>query len=516
MKQPKERNEDTEREARRRDLAKGQEMVRVTRVAGRLVVEVIRIGAVFAFALVSACSAPPVTSGEVDSGAPVVADDAGTDPSDAGSPFAREADAALDAEVTREEYCSGMGPAVPLERFTPGAAETEVGTPCGDRLAARTFTYALCTCEGADVRGFLTTRSFDSSGDGALLESGGPVGVNGRYGTGSYTDVGGTFTVAGQGTTEPLRAAGYVRSGGDLSVAPPVEAAGYVRAARDASFGADVALPGVLTVARDLYAEPGATLGTIPIVGGRTVRGRVEVTPPCACAPEELHDVGALVAAAREHNDNDAIGLDPGDLANVVAGGEELELPCGRFYVDAVGGIGSTRIRVSGRAALYVGGDVASLGALDIDLDEDAELDVFVAGDWAAGGAGFVGDRERPSALRVYVAGEGVIDFSGATFFAGNLYAPRAPVQSRGAFFVHGALFARSLEVDGTLTVHYDLDVLDDECRPPESPPTCNACDGSCPGSTCVDGECAPCESDADCCDPLVCYPDGSCGPLLI
>jgi hypothetical protein len=32
----------------------------------------------------------------------------------------------------------------------------------------------------------------------------------------------------------------------------------------------------------------------------------------------------------------------------------------------------------------------------------------------------------------------------------------------------------------------------------------------------CIGGECASCTSDTDCCPPLVCYPDGTCGSLLI
>jgi hypothetical protein len=415
--------------------------------------------------------------------------------------------------IVDDDFCPAGGPLVDVPDM---GGEIEVDR-CTGEVAERVFGHAICSCADTNVAGYLTTRSFDSDVDPeALSESGGPVGVNGQYLTGGYADVGGTFVVAG---AQSLTFAGYVRAGGDLEVGGDVTAAGYINVLRDAWFAGDVLVPGYTEVARDLYQPPGKSMLTVLDVGGERHDQSFAVEPPCPCGPADVIDIGAMVEAARLDNDNAAVGLDPGALANVVGIGVEIELPCGRFYLDSVGGLGGITLRMDGHTALFVGGDVDAVGALDVELGPEGELDLFIAGNLVTIGAGSFGDRSRPSATRVYIGGAGDVVLVGASEFVGNVYAPRSRITSVGAAFVYGSIFGQTIDIPGALIVSYDLDILEvgEDCGQPDAEPgDCDRCDSSCPGNrACVDGACVDCRTDADCCEPLVCWPDGTCGPLM-
>jgi hypothetical protein len=415
--------------------------------------------------------------------------------------------------IIDDDFCPEGGPLVDLPDL---GGEVEVDR-CTGEVAERVFGHAICSCADTNVAGYLTTRSFDSDVDPeALLDSGGPVGVNGQYLSGGYADVGGTFSIAGE---QSLTFAGYVRAGGDLSIGGDVTAVGYIDVRRDARLAGDVVVPGYTEVARDLYQPAGRSMFTVLNVHGQSFTQDVVVDPPCPCDPSDVIDIAWMVEDGRLDNDNAEIGLDPMALANVVGIGVEIELPCGRFYVDSVGGLGIITLRLEGHTALFVGGDVNALGSLDVVLGPEGELDLFIAGDLVSIGAGSFGDRSRPSATRVYIGGAGDVVLVGATEFVGNVYAPSSRITSVGAAFVYGSIFGDTIDIPGALIVNYDLDILEvgEDCGQPDAEPgDCDRCDSSCPGNrACVDGACVDCRSDADCCEPLVCWPDGSCGPLL-
>jgi hypothetical protein len=455
-----------------------------------------------AFCVGFACTGAPAPGGDhdatpVDVSAP-----------DAASSAPRAEDAAPPSEDAG--FCSGSGPVVELPLPSPETPRES----CAGGVAERVFTYALCTCEDLSLAGFLQTRSRDSGRPGEdSVAAGAAVGLNRDYRSGSYTDVGGSFTVAG--TEGPLALAGFLDVRGDASIASSMESAGYVSVARDAYVAGDIRLAGLLTVGRNLHQPPGRALAAVPFVSGRRVSEPVTVAPPCDCPASPIVDVPALTEGARTDNDNASIGLDPRALEAVV-GDVEQTLPCGRYHLTSIGGLGRVRLAIRGRVALFVSGDVQTVGALELDLAPDAEIDVFVAGTIRGVGWGRFGGGDRPAAVRVYVGGAEDITLVGAESFVANLYAPRARVLTDGAMFVEGAIFARAVEARGSLTVHYDRAIhrAGDDC--PDVPPgLCEVCDGSCGSEACVDGECGRCRSDADCCAPSVCL-EGSCQSLLI
>lgn len=458
---------------------------------------------------------------------------------DASTSDAGTADASGDAEVTREAYCSGQGSVIKV----PGATAGSTRDLCTGTVARQRFKNALCVCENADIKGYLATGSFSASQDapGTFTKSGGSVGVNGRFGgliSAGDTEVGGSLRLYGGATF-----GGYVDVYGDYEANGNVDIAGYLKVARDAKLRQGLLLLGHANIGRDVYTRPGTWDPPLwSFIGGERIVQEFALDKPCACEPEDLLDVDAIVRDGKQRNDNQnpAVDLDPAALTRLDFA-RRLELPCGRFYVDEISGVGDLHLVINGRTALFVGGDVSTIGHFDIELGPQGELDLFIAGDLMQVGYGQFGDVNRPSGVRVYVGGDGDLFFRGYQPVGANIYAPRSHLHSDGFIDAKGSLFVRSLYDNGYLKVNYDRDVLDlgddDACNPPKpppppvepppvepppvdppppNPPECaGTCNEMCGQRSCVDGVCQGCSVDSDCCAPLVCYPDGRCGPLL-
>jgi len=353
-------------------------------------------------------------------------------------------------------YCRGTGPAILVgDGVTIGDGDGTPDSVCTGTVAVRTFTRALCTCEGYATSTTLTTDSFDSAaGPYAPGGTSGDVGIDGELRTSALVDVRGGVAVSG--------AAGAVLLA-DLRVAHDLAIAGALGTGVTVTAGGDAHLAGsidlaALTVAGTLTVAPGAGLGGT-VSAGATVRAPVEVAAPCACGTDDLVDIPAFVAGHAADNQDAAIGLAPGRLTDY-HGAVMLDLPCGIYYVGPVRGDGALTLRVTGRAALLVDGDL-SLGApFTVELaTDDAELDLMIAGILSSNQAISIGRADHPARTRVYVGGSGTIELSGDSQLAGNLYAPRAAIALSGTATVHGSLFVRRLDQSGPVTIHYDVDV---------------------------------------------------------
>jgi hypothetical protein len=419
---------------------------------------------------------------------------------------------------THEEFCEGGGPVIVVpDPTTPGSGG------CTPSIARRLFSHALCTCDDTTFAGYLKTRSFSASTDGNHISRGAPVGVNDRLLSGSYVDVGGTLTVTG--TTS---FAGYLKVGGDLELKESLNVAGYLEVYRDAWLESDALVLGYADIDRDLMTQPSVPfVSTFTTVGGDWTEGAFGIDEPCACEPEELLDIDAIIADGQADNHNAVIGLDPGAFSDVI-GVTRWELPCGRFYVDEITGIGDLHLEINGRTALYVGDDVGITGHFDVEIGPEGSLDLFIKDNLVQIGYGQFGEPNQPSKMRVYVGGEGDILFLGYQPVGANIYAPRSRLISAGYVDINGSLFLKDLDAGAYIDIAYDRDIIipgescpppDDEEPPPddeEPPPECfQACNETCGDRGCVDGHCAPCTQDSDCCSPLVCYvATGSCTQL--
>jgi hypothetical protein len=348
--------------------------------------------------------------------------------------------------------------------------QVTVGGACTSSVAAETFTSAVCSCDDTSVAGYLRTRSFRSSaGPDAPEELGGSVGVNQNYITAGLADVGGSFAVAGE---REIAFGGYLKVGEDIRAQPRLTVAGVADVGRDAFLKNDARVLGRFGVGRDLHIEAGASISGIAFVdvGGERSTEQVEVTDPCACAPEQIIDVAALVDAAATDNDNAQAGLEPDDLNVVVGIGAEITLTRGRYYIHQLGGVGSLTLHVSDQVALFVEDDFIATGLFRVDLGPDAELDVFVRDNFAVTGAALFGDPKRPSATRIYVGGTGDVAIAGAGAFVGNLYAPTANILVGGFGKVFGSLFGKNIIAAGFLDLGYDSSILEPgrDCPPVE------------------------------------------------
>ena len=354
-------------------------------------------------------------------------------------------DAAPDAAEVAS-YCQGEGPPL-LE-----------GGGC---WAAPVFERALCACGDVTIAQALRTRMVDE--DAPAPEGRASVASPARFDVGEEWMVGGALVLSEPGGVAP---GGPVRVEGAMRLGGPLTAERGVEVLEEAEVAGDVQVGGDLTVVGALTQPEGAslTVGGAEQLGERRV-APVVVEPPCGCGAAAV-DPAAEVARASADHDNALIGLDP-DALDGVAQDTVLRLPCGRYLLSRVaGGERLIRLEIAGRVALYVEGDLELERDLAITLvGERAELDLFVAGRLISSGTLQLGDRTRPDALRIHVAG-GPLELSGVLGLAGHLYAPTSDLTLTGDAEVFGSMHVRRLDMSGSLTVFFDPVAQELTCAP--------------------------------------------------
>jgi hypothetical protein len=405
--------------------------------------------------------------------------------------------------------CREPGPLVTLSDRSGTASYSA----CTGRLAAASFLNAVCSCGDAHFGNFLRTRGFDSSRGayepGQADDSGASVGVNGTYALAAgFTDVGGSLALAG--ADGPVLA-GSLQVRGDFRCAGDVTVTGAAGVARNAWLSGDLIALGSFTVGGVLHHQ--GSLHALLLSAPTQSEESVSVEKPCACAAEERLPIADLVANAASDNDNVLIHLEPETLTQAT-GSRTLALGCGRYYLDGIAG-GELTLDVSAPAALFVNGSVELDGKLDVRLAPGAELDLFVAGELRVAGAVSLASKERPSAGRLYVAGAGEIPLTSP--WIGNLYAPLARVSASSALEVWGSIFAGQFVSTASASFIFDraLSSAGSACSTPKPPAgSCSRCGWCSGGTACVEGVCAACRRDDDCCSQSVCS-NGSCVALV-
>lgn len=355
-------------------------------------------------------------------------------------------------------YCTGSGPPILVgDGITVGDGDGNPDDVCTGTVAVRTFKRALCTCEAYVTSTPLVTDSFD--GRVAPYAPGsagtaGSVGIDGSLAANAMVTIGGALAVAGTAGASFLVDA---RIASDLDINGPLGMNVAVTAGGDAHIAGDVTLTS-LAVTGTLTVPATATLnGTI--TAGATVRAPVSVPPPCGCAPSDLVDIAAFVANHKTDNNDAAIGLSPDRLTDY-AGDVTLDLPCGVYYVGPIHGSGALDLRITGRVALLVDGDVTLTHPLTIELaTQDAELDLMIGGLVSSNDRISIGDQAHPSRTRLYIGGAGTIQLSGDSLIAANVYAPSSAVALSAPATIFGSLFVRRLDQAAPVTIHYDEDV---------------------------------------------------------
>ena len=403
------------------------------------------------------------------------------------------------------DFCNGKGPLVMV-----GDGQT-TQTLCTGQIAQATFQNALCTCNNAELAGYLLTRGMNSTNPADNSDGGASVGINNSYAiSAGFSDVGGSFDIAG---TQGLTLAGYVAVRGDLRMAGSATIAGLTTVARNAWLAGTYTDLGPMTIDGDLH-HAGA-VNAIPLtVKGKSTQQAVTILPPCDCAAKDILDIGALVDAAKLQNDNATIGLMPGALDGTL-GQVDLTLPCGKFFLTRISGLGKFTVHVTGRVALFIDGDIDATGIVQFQLAPSTEIDIFVRNNLALTGEMSFGDKSHPAGTRIYVGGTKDVVLIGAAGFVGNLYAPRANVTAVGYAEVWGSIFANNFTVPGYTHIIFDRAILTagSTCGLPP-PTTCTLCGVCANGQGCVNNQCVDCKTDADCCGQQSCN-NGFCGPVI-
>jgi hypothetical protein len=415
------------------------------------------------------------------------------------------------------EFCAGKGSTIPLP-----------GGKCSGDLSKKTFLFALCSCSSVKANNSIVTDSLDSS-TGQSTGKNGSVGVRGDY-DGQQATIGGSLWVDGSVTMGNHHdVAVELQCGGPLDTN-----ASEVAIAADAYVEGDIAdAQGKLVVGKTLFipagkAHPG-------VVATSVVEGPVDVAAPCDC--DAPIDIVGLVQSFAQGNDDEANGVSPGELTGLTAA-VTRELPCGRYYFTGVQSTSSVTVKLTGHTAIFIEGDVLASGPLAFELGPDAELDLFISGSLKPDNAVKIGDKARPAATRVYVAGE--VLMSGQLDLAANLYLPNAIFSGKNTVELWGALYAKGLSLDGALTVHYDEAILEvpgcagsggsaggqgvggqagsgqagsgqagsgqaggQSGQGGSGCSDCKGCDN--PTPACSGGTCGPCTKNSDCCPPMVC-----------
>ena len=387
---------------------------------------------------------------------------------------------------------------------------TAHGSACAGDVASQAFRFALCSCTELAWPGDLVTDSFDSTTSQQAVN--GAVGVDGYVAASQPFHIGGSFWIAGQPPGLP---------GLTVVMSLPSEVA------KDLHVGGGLVSQTMQTVGGDLYTDGNVTCpdlvvsGAIHVPVGSTVIGGnpgkgiirepVAVAAPCDCDQPVLDIAGVISAFARD-NDNLAGGVSDGTLASFGAS-KTLDLSCGRYHFQQISGTDLT-LRLGGRTAIAVAGDVAISGNLTLELSPGAELDLFVLGNLKLTDGAF-GSAARPAAVRAYVAGSSVVLPGGVTIDA-NIYAPAALLAVGATTEISGALFAQRFSFGGPVSVHYDQAILSGGgCPAASSTDTCSSCRDCGASAACRQGSCAACVTDTDCCAPLTCQ-TGRCEPVQL
>jgi hypothetical protein len=226
-----------------------------------------------------------------------------------------------------------------------------------------------------------------------------------------------------------------------------VSGAGDVGVDGDLQAGPRLQIPGQLSLTGTASAPAGVLDGITQAQVG---------TDPCAC--DDLPDLDPNAGSAVEF-DNARAALDERALDGV-SGDASLTLACGRYRLSRMAVSGALSLKIQGKVALFVDGNIELDDTFEVTVAEDASLELFVAGNMRVAGKLQLGDSARGQrSLRVHVAGQGTVDLGGISTLAGVLDAPFADLVTRQALTVYGALFVRRLSAEAEVHVRYDTEL---------------------------------------------------------
>lgn len=342
---------------------------------------------------------------------------------------------------------------------------------CTGALSARFGRYALCSCSDLTLTGILGVGgpAGPAKTQGGPGPNGGPgpaapaprvftasVGTDGNLKVAFMSEVAGSLITAGTRDATFVHGGhiqGNLRGGGGFKTMTTmgVWVSGEMTSSGDVS--------GMFRVVGGSLRVPSGAVLAPEVQAMTVVREPVAVPPPCNCGAAPAIDLAAAVGERRARNANATLAF-PETLLADVHDPETLDLPCGEFWVPEIrtAGTGVTlELRVHGRAALFVGGDVHLGDTFTVTLDDGAELDLVVAGSLYTMGRVF-GSPATPARTRLWVGGA-TVSLPGHIQFGAAVYAPMAVFSASEDLRFSGSLYVDTFSVEGDVSISYDPEI---------------------------------------------------------
>ena len=207
--------------------------------------------------------------------------------------------------------------------------------------------------------------------------------------------------------------------------------------------------------------------GTLTVPEGTDVSGvdsaaiayaKPSVAAPCNCeADVDYYALRVMSRAGFGHGVQNAH-----DALVAIDRDREIYLGSGRYYFSSIDSSAALTIHTYGEVQMFVDGDLAVAGLLRVVPEQDSRLSLYVAGNFEPSGPVALAETAKPDALRLYVRDQ--VHFSGPVHFNGSLFAPRASFIADDRVQGSSALFARSFDLNGPLTIEAGPRFTGDAC----------------------------------------------------
>jgi hypothetical protein len=112
---------------------------------------------------------------------------------------------------------------------------------------------------------------------------------------------------------------------------------------------------------------------------------------------------------------------------------------------------------VTGKARLYIVGDLRVSGGGSITITPAGNLELYIGGSIDLGGRGVVNANQSANSCAVFGLPTCVsFKYSGSSALTARVYAPNADIHMGGSTDFYGSMVGNRLEFSGTPGIHYD------------------------------------------------------------
>ena len=312
----------------------------------------------------------------------------------------------------------------------------EAVTSCPASPAPKLMTHAICLCDRFDAVGKGLTTTAPNGGEAN-------VAINGQASVVGHYEIDGS-----------LLAYKGISGVGRLTVRDDAITFGSVDGVGELAVGRDLAVKG------DLNSVGMIAVGGLTKVGGlSSLVGTSQLTrapfdvvdaKPCGCDAATKLDIAQKIADAKANTQVARLeGIDS-------VGAHVQTLKSGSYYLaGGIRAVGSSKLTIEGGVALFVDGDLDTVGDGLFDVKAGATLDLYVNGKISSVGKS-VFTSGSPGAVRLYLGGANP-SFSGVGTqdLTLSIYAPDAELNLVGDTRINGSVFAKSIGGVGHLQVDY-------------------------------------------------------------